>query len=202
MPISRLSQPPASAVQDAHDHGAATGSAGPYVHETFIKPEAPATSKGTIASDSASESPTGQPSHAFSLDVVFDAGWDGGDVTITGTGASGGPLVETFTGGDGVTRTGAKAFATITSIANSLDSGAGVKVATVQTGSLFGVANTGVGFVKLIVDGVPESTASTNSTNGTFAPTTSPNGAKAFEIIYSTGHTHSIAAATPTITVS
>lgn len=203
MPISRLSQPPASAVQDAHDHGAATGSATLVVHETFIKAEAPATSKGTIAADAATASASSQPSHPCTLDVTFDASWDGGDVTITGKSPSGGVQTETFTGGDGVTRTGVKAFALIDADGIACaGSGTNTYSATVKVGASLGLATTGGTVRKLSVDGADDTIAASSSTYGTVTPTTAPNGSKAIEVWYTVAHTHTIAAATPTITVS
>lgn len=199
----------ASATQASHDHGGATAgmSAALVIHEAFLKVEAPATSKGTIADDAITANPTSQPSHPRTLDVVFGATWataGGGDITITGTAPSGAPVTETYTGADGATVAGTKAFATIDDpggITNSAAGGAGVNNATIQTGTGIGVANKGVGFVAITVDGAHESTAATSSGQGTFVPSTTPDGAKPIEVWYTApGHTHAIASETPVIT--
>ncbi len=198
-----------TAVQAAHTHGGTTGSSGSNFteHEVFSKVEAAATSKGTIASDAASANAT-QLSHPRTLSVVFPASWDGGDVTVAGIDVGGNAVTETFLGGDGVTRTGTKVFARITAtggITNSVATGAGLLSATVKTGASIGLSQTPVAFVKLTSDGADEAISASSLSEKSFVPTTAPNGTKVFEVWYTCAgdvHTHSIASATPVITVT
>lgn len=166
-----------------------TAAATAVVHETFSQVEAPATALGTIAESATSADPTAQPGHPRVLDVVFAAGWQGGDVTVAGVNPAGAAISETFVspGAGGGTVSGTKAFALIDDpggIANSTAGGA-ADVATVQTAAGIGLSRSPYSaLVKLSVDGADEAAAATSFTDGTFEPTTAPDGTKTFEVWY------------------
>jgi len=182
---------------DSATTGATVNSVSLGWHETFVKVEANATSYGTIAESAASANPTAQPSHPRVLDVVFAAGWEGGDVTVSGLDPLGNAVQEIFVspGGGGGTVNGTKVFATITTpggITNSVTGGA-ADVATVQSAAGIGVTNKpAVAFVKLSVDGVHEAVASSNLGEGWFVPTTAPTGLLDYEVWYTAGHSHGV----------
>jgi hypothetical protein len=78
---------------------------------------------GSIAATALSATPTDPPS-AQRLIVVFPVLWDGGTITVTGTGPTGLAVSEVFTNtgpvvGSVRNRVGAETFATVTSITNS-----------------------------------------------------------------------------------
>jgi hypothetical protein len=157
------------------------------VHEGFAIPVAPATAVGTIDEGAASASASTQPGHPVTLDVAFAAGWEGGNITVTGVGPSGRAVSETYTASPGSTVTGSKAFATVdaSGIVNSAPSSTG-DAATVQTGASLGLATEGVPtFIMLTVNGVAEAFAATDPANATFQPTTARDGTKTFEVWYS-----------------
>lgn len=64
--------------------------------------------------------PFTQPTQPRLLTVTFNAAWDGGTVTVTGTDINGRVLTEVFTPGAGTTVVGTKLFATVVSAAKSL----------------------------------------------------------------------------------
>jgi hypothetical protein len=163
-------------------------------HETYVNVEASATSKGTIAENVAGPvAPTGQPSHPRVLEVVFPAGWSGGNVIVSGVLADGTSSSETFVSAPGTTVVGVRAFATITDFTNSAPGGDGADSATVRTSTAIG-ASAGINpftFYKLSVDGVDEAFSTTDGTNGTWTPTTAPNGLREYEVWYRYAHGHS-----------
>jgi len=161
-------------------------------HEPFAGVVAPATALGTIDEGAASASASTQPGHPQTLDVAFDAGWEGGDITITGVGPNGLAVNETYIANPGATVTGAKAFLSIDAngIVNSAPTSTG-DAATVQTGTGIGIAAEGTSvFLKLTVNGVAEAFSATDTTNRTFDPTTAPDGTKFYEVWYSVDHNH------------
>ena len=58
--------------------------------------------------------PFTNPSVPAVLKVAFDAHWDGGIITVTGTDVNGAPISDTFAPGAGMTVTGGKIFKTVT----------------------------------------------------------------------------------------
>jgi hypothetical protein len=177
--------------------GATVDSASLVAHETLFSVEAAAVALGTIAESAATANPTAQPGHPRVLDVVFAAGWEGGDVTVTGVKPDGSAQTETFTspGIGGGTVSGTKPFALIDDpggITNSATGGA-ADLATVQTAAGIGVATVPfLALVKLSVDGADEAATSVSLANGYFVPTTSPDGTKTYEVWYTAGHAHAV----------
>lgn len=78
--------------------------------------------------------PITQPASPRNVEVDFGAGWDGGNVVITGTDVIDAAQTDTITGTAGATVKGAKVFKTISSIAK-LVVGAAAATATVYTGN-------------------------------------------------------------------
>jgi len=163
-------------------------------HEFFYNPEAPATSYGTLADDAASANPTGQPTHPTTLDVVFAAGFDAGDVTVSGTAPDGTAITEVFATGASATRNGTKVFATLDAVgAFTCDAGGtGSETATIQSGGDLGLAEPNATVTKLSAGGVNEAftQAAGQITAGSVTPTTAKDGATVYEVWYTAGHTH------------
>lgn len=89
------------------------------------------------AGNTFSGSPT-SPDVPRSLQVEMATGWDGGDVTVTGTNQFDLAVSEVFTTGSNVIRTGVKVFKTVTSIAKATVGASGA-IATVGTGDKLGI---------------------------------------------------------------
>jgi hypothetical protein len=163
-------------------------------HEFFYNPEAPATSYGTLADDAASANPTGQPTHPTTLDVVFAAGFNAGDVTIHGTAPDGTAITEVIPTGDGVTRNGTVVFALLDAVgAFTCDGGGtGSDLATIQSAGDLGLAEPNATVSKLSADGVNEAFAQAAGqiTAGSVTPTTAKDGATVYEVWYAVDHTH------------
>lgn len=133
--------------------------------------------------------PFTNPATPRSLDIVFDAGWQGGDVTVIGTDQFDDPVTEVFADNPGATVAGTKIFKTIVSASKELTAGT-VDACQLQTGDLIGIAAVlagayGAGFV----DGVAELFA-WNNTYHYFDPTTAPNGAHDYTVVVPTTHNH------------
>lgn len=80
---------------------------------------------GTVAATSAVGAVSAAPPQPQRLVVSFPSAWDGGNLTVTGTNASGAAISELFTNTGAVvsgfrTRQGAEIFATVTGISNSV----------------------------------------------------------------------------------
>lgn len=126
---------------------------------------------------------------ARNIVATFGAGWDGGTVTVTGTGQFDEVVSEQFVGVvGGNTVTGTKLFKTVTS---AVKSAVGINAATVTigTGDKVGLNKRLVDAVGgvLLCDGTIEAAtldkgAVSQSTNG-FTPTTAPNGAHDYVLI-------------------
>lgn len=114
------------------------------------------------------------------LQVVFAASWDGGDVIITGTNQFGETISETFTAAAGSTVAGGKVFRTVTSIRKTAV-GATANTASVGIGTALGVPfqfTRGMEFIA----GVSEA-CSLNTTYFHFVPGTACNGARDYDFI-------------------
>lgn len=72
------------------------------------------------------------PPAPMHIQAVFQAGWDGGNVTITGTDAAGAALTETITAAAGSTVETTRAFKTVTAAVKSA-TGATANTATLKT---------------------------------------------------------------------
>lgn len=162
--------------------------------EVFIAPAAGAVAvHAQFAATIATSAGITSPVHPRNISVTFGANWNatnGGDVLVTGICADGVSRTETIVAAAGTTVAGTYAFATITYLACSVavTPGAGV-TCDIQTASssttVFGVCARNINsFVKLAANGANEAIAASSLTLGTFRPTTEPNGAKHFEIIY------------------
>lgn len=85
---------------------------------------------GSVAAAASFSAPTSPPT-AQRLTVVFPTTWDGGDITVTGTGPTGLVVSEVFTNtgpvsGSARVRVGAETFAAVTSLTNSAAGTTGV----------------------------------------------------------------------------
>jgi len=130
------------------------------------------------------------------LEVIFAALWDGGDVTIVGTGADGEALTEIFLdpGAGGGTVIGVSAFATVTSIDYTTGAGGGLTITpqVATTGVLLGVTRKPVAaFLKLssaLAAGpaAEEAIVAEDLAEGAFTPTTAPSDAQSYTVYYTT----------------
>lgn len=172
-------------------------------HETLLAVEAPGTLKGAIDELVPLAPPLAQPSHPVTLDVAFPLGWEGGDVIVTGVVNGIGGTSEVFVAAPGVIVPGILPFATIASINNTAPGGGGGDSATVLTGLMLGLSARGdagsYGVYKLSVNAVDEAPVATDPIQGTFQPTTAPNGINNYEVWYTANHGHGQFAHTHTL---
>ena len=123
------------------------------------------------------------PVHPRSVQVVFAASWDGGNITITGYDQFGRAQTELITASAGNTVQGVKVWKTITLVAKSAV-GAQADTFTLQTGAdLVGLpvpllGAWGVG----CHDGIAE-LCTWNATYHAFKPTTTPDGSVDFTVL-------------------
>lgn len=182
----------AAVTDSGHTH--ALNASGLVFHETFINPEAAGTSLGTIDETAASANPTAQPGHPRTLRVSFPAGYEGGTITVSGKKPTGEAQSETFAVNLGGDTDGLKTFSEITDpggIVNNAPAGGGGDVATVKVGPRLGLSNAAIALVtKLSVDGLKDTIAASDITEGTVLTTTAPDGAKDFEVWYLHRHDH------------
>lgn len=117
------------------------------------------------------------------LSVTFAAGWDGGNVVVTGTDPADQALTETFTAAAGTTVLGVKVFKTVTS-ATKATAGASGDGASIGTGKklwISGVTMTqAIGI--LTVDGVSETATWDTTYNAVTPATLAPNASRAFRV--------------------
>ena len=164
-------------------------------HETFLAPEGPGVSKGTIGESSSVASPTTQPTHPSNLIVDFAPGWAGGDVRVDGIGADGQAVTELFASSPGTGVVGVKAFALIDTpngFSNTAPT-AGVDTASIDIGDLLGLASsTPTTAFKIAVNGGANSFTTTSPANRTIEPGTgaAKNGTRNYEVWYTSEHTH------------
>jgi len=119
------------------------------------------------------------------LQVVFSAGWNGGDVKITGVRNDGATISETVAApaGGGTVLT-VNAFLSVTYLENLGTFSAGT--VDVQTSTKLAICARGsaVTFVALSTDHVREAFSTSAAAYGTFTPTTGPNAAHNYEVYY------------------
>lgn len=87
------------------------------------------------------------------IEVVFGAGWDGGNVTLTGTDANGAAQTETITAAPGSAVKGNKVFGTLTGAVKA-SVGATANTATLQRGNKT-AAGTSTSTSQLVLSGTP-----------------------------------------------
>lgn len=115
------------------------------------------------------------------IKCVFSAGYDGGNVTVSGTGWNDLPVTETFTGTASTTQTGSVMFKTVTGAVKTTVGTAGT--VSIGTGIKLAIgANTGSAFGMLSVAAVAEA-VTIDATNDSFQPTTAPDGAADFLLL-------------------
>jgi hypothetical protein len=174
--------------------GGSTASTAAAALAVFAAPAAAGVNvHAAISSDNAAPVTTGltNPAIPRTLQVVFTALWDGGDVTIIGTDQFDAAVTETILNIPGSTAEGVKVFKTVTSISNSLTGAGGGLTATVQTGEKLGLSAlpSGPGSIATC-DGVIDE-ADLNTTYGSVDFATAPNGSRAYVVTYASTHTHS-----------
>lgn len=171
-------------------------------HESFKNPQAAGVVLKAVVETDAAVSVTTALDAPSNLQVVWDVGWSGGDLTISGTGPDGVAVSELFVKNPGGTTVGVKAFATIDAngIVDATPAGAGADTASVQTGALLGLAApTATTAYKLTVDGVAEAIVAQVGANRTVQPTTAKVATKQFDVWYLESHTHAQAAHSHTL---
>lgn len=128
--------------------------------------------------------PVTNPDKPRNLTVTFDAGWDGGDVTVGGFDQFGQAISETFTATPGSTVTGSKVFASVATIVKAAV-GVSAATASVGTGNKLGVAGKLVNATDalLLADNAAEP-ATVDATYHAFTPAvTLPNGVVSYVFI-------------------
>ena len=174
--------------------GGSTASTAAAAFGAFAAPAAAGVDvHAAIASDNAAPVTTGLTSPAIprTLQVVFAALWDGGDVTIVGTDQFDAAVTETIADVAGTTVQGVKVFKTVTSIATETVGAGGALTATVQTGEKLGLsALPSAPGALATVDGV-NTTAALNTTYGSVLFGSAPDGIKNFVLAYASTHVHS-----------
>jgi hypothetical protein len=177
--------------------GAVTGNSDTTSVARIVGFQAPAAAgvdvHAAIASDNAAPVTTAltNPAIPRSLQVVFTALWDGGDVTVQGTDQFDNPITEVIADNPGATVQGVKVFKTVTSINQQTVGAGGGLTATVQTGTKLGldVAIDGAGIGLAHVDGAADAATFDSTYEGvTFA--SAPNGAKNYVVSYMALHRH------------
>lgn len=124
-----------------------------------------------------------QLGHLRVLQVAFSAGWNGGDLTVTGRAPDGSTISEVFLSTPGAIVIGNKVFSLLTGASQS---GVGVAGhADIEVDTKIGVSMKPISFVKCAVDGVYSAFASTDLINGTFDSVANHNN-KAIEVWYTT----------------
>ena len=164
-------------------------------HETFVKPQAAATVLKSIVETAANANVTTQINCPTNLQVVWDAGWSGGDLVITGVGPDGSVQTETFTANPGGTTVGVKPFISINpnGIVDVAPAAVGADTASVQVGAMLGLAATqATTAFKLMVDGVQEAISAQSGANRTVTPTTVKANTKYFDVWYYATHAHAL----------
>ena len=171
-------------------------------HESFKNPQAAGVVLKVVVETDVAVSVTTLLDAPSNLQVVWDAGWSGGDLAISGTGPDGNACHELFVKNPGGTTVGVVAFAAIdvNGIVDGVPAGGGADTASVQTGALLGLAAPmATTAFKLTVDGVAEAIVAQVGANRTVQPTTVKVATKQFDIWYVESHTHAQAAHTHTL---
>lgn len=140
-----------------------------------------------IASDNAAAVTTAltNPVIPRTVQVVFTALWDGGDITIVGTDQFDNAQTEVIADAAGTTVQGVKIWKTITSINNETIGAGGVLTATVQTGPTLGLltAISGSAFGLCHTSGAADN-AVFNATYHSVTPAAAPNGSRTYVVCY------------------
>lgn len=163
--------------------------------ERFAAPAAKGVNvHSAIASDNAAAVTTGMTNPVIprSLQVVFAASWDGGDITIVGTDQFDQAVTEVIPDTANSTVEGVKIFKTVTSINNETVGAGGGLTATVQTGPKIGLLYPLVGAYGLCAVNDAVEAATWDATYSAFTPTTAPNGSRNFTVSHNTTHTHTM----------
>lgn len=110
-----------------------------------------------------------------------------GSVIVTGKNVFGTTISETFTVVAGTTSyTGNLAFAKITSVAHDFgETGTSSDTLDLGQGAKLGLPYPDLAITKLVSNGTEESASATSASNGTFTPTTAPNGTNDYEVWFS-----------------
>ena len=163
--------------------------------ERYVNPAAKGVDvHAAIASDNASAVTTSitNPAIPRSLQVVFAASWDGGDITIVGTDQFDAAVTEVIPDTANSTVEGVKIFKTVTSISNETVGTGGSRTATVQTGPKIGLLQSLVGEYGTLATNDAMEAATWDATYSAFTPTTAPNGTNDYTVVHNTTHTHSL----------
>jgi hypothetical protein len=128
------------------------------------------------------------PTYPRSLQVVFAASYDGGDVTVTGLDQFGRAQTETIIASAASTVAGVKIWKSITAVALPATPGSDAATFTLQTAT----AETGIiglpvpllgAWGMLLVDGVAENADSWNTTYHGFVPHTAPDASVDYTVL-------------------
>lgn len=135
--------------------------------------------------------PFTQPTIPRTLDCVFAAGWEGGDVTVTGLNQFGEAITQAYVAVAGTTVQGTKAFSSILTASKAIQAGAADTV-TLQTGGKLGLPvrildTVGVLFVNDPADFSPPADCpeaiTLDAVNHTFTPESAPDGAVTYKLL-------------------
>jgi hypothetical protein len=133
--------------------------------------------------------PFTNPDVPRNIKVTFEAGWDGGNVTVTGLDQFLTPVSEVVVASAGNTVAGTKIFATVTAATKGAV-GSSSDGASIGVGKKIGISvDVEQAFGLLAVDGVSEA-AVFDDTYSAVTPTSAPTGAKVFVALIITSHTH------------
>jgi hypothetical protein len=123
------------------------------------------------------------------LAVAFDAGWQGGDITVYGTDQFNAPISEVIPDTAGTTVQGVKIFKTVTSASKQTVAGT-TDDCTLQTGTKIGIlATIAAAFGALFVAGASEAVV-LDTTYHAFTPTTAPNGTNDYVLLVNCNYDH------------
>jgi hypothetical protein len=145
---------------------------------------------GTAAT--AFAAPFTSPALPRSLQYVFAASYDGGDITVTGTDQFDAVITETVTAVAASTVQGTKVFKTVTAVSRST-TGVNAATVTVQTGTKIGIAGAVQGAYGILQTDNAVEAVTVDSTYSGFVPTTVPNGAHDYVLCVNVTHTHAAA---------
>lgn len=127
--------------------------------------------------------PISNPDKPRNLQVFMATGWDGGDITVTGTDQFDISTSEIFTTGSNVIRVGSKVFKTVTDISKTTV-GASAATASVGIGDTFGVSGVFVDTTSyMLTAGNAAEPAVLSMTYNSFTPTTLPDGVVSYLLI-------------------
>jgi hypothetical protein len=135
--------------------------------------------------------PFTSPAIPRSLQVVFAAGWQGGDVTVIGTDQFDAAVTETFVSNPGATVVGVKVFKTVVSASKTTIAGT-TDVCTLQTGSKIGIPSLVSDAFGLLTCNAVVEAVTINATYSSFIPTTPPDGVKDYLLIVNVPHSHAL----------